>query len=170
MRWLLLSLLFAITPLSCALGAQPDSMQVSQCDTTALTTMELARLAMLKSIVQPGWGQWQNGQPFKAVLFAGIEVGMFYGIIRQHNRWQDLSQQARDTSDPELRYDFERRSSFYLTDRNKLLWWLLWFELFNITDAYVNAALADFDDSPDLSLYLLPDGIVAEVSFPLSLR
>jgi hypothetical protein len=126
--------------------------------------MELARRALLKSMIQPGWGQLQNGSVLKAVLFAGVEVGMLYGILNQHNRWQELKQDANDAVDPDLQYDYARRARFYLNDRNKLLWWLLWFELYNITDAYVEAALADFDDSPDLSLQLLPDGLTMTVS------
>jgi len=122
---------------------------------------------MLKSIVQPGWGQLQNGRILKALLFAGVEVGMVYGIVHQHLRWQELEQNAHDATDPDLQYDYNRRAGFYLNDRNKRLWWLLWFELFNITDAYVDAALADFDDSPDLSLQLFPDGAGVTVSLRL---
>ena len=158
----------------CDTMAQPDSLRISSPDTSVVrqdtrvdTTMELARRALLKSMVQPGWGQLQNGRIVKAVLFAGIEVGMFYAIFHQHTRWQELKQDALETSDPLLQYDYERRSRFYLNDRNKLLWWLLWFELFNITDAYVDAALADFDDSPDLSLQLLPEGFAVTVSLKL---
>ncbi|MBC8478392.1 hypothetical protein H8D51_02500 [bacterium] len=154
----------------CDTLAQPDTAETPPPDTTADMTMVLARRAMLKSMVQPGWGQWQNNQPFKALLLVTVEAGMFYGIIYQHNRWQEFSRLARDTSDPALQFDYQRRAGFYINDRNKLLWWTLWFELLNITDAYVNAALLDFDDSPDLSLQLLPGGVAVAVSLPLPFR
>ena len=81
-----------------------------------------------------------------------------------------MKQNALAATDPDLRYDYDRRSGFYLNDRNKLLWWLLWFELFNITDAYVDAALADFDDSPDLSLQFSPEQTLLTVSLRFPVR
>jgi len=150
--------------------AGPDTLRTTPPATVASAVMEEAKLALWKSLVQPGWGQWHNGRPFKAALFVGAEIGLIWGIVTQHNRWQQWGDRARQTDDPALQYDYQRRSNFYLNDRNKLLWWLLWFELFNITDAYVDAALVDFDDTPDLSLQLLPGGAVVCLSLPLPLR
>ena len=112
--------------------------------------LENARKALYKSLVQPGWGQWQNHHPLKALAFVGGEAGLLSGIVVQHRRWRDCRRRAAAAA-PDRQNALQRRADFYLRDRNKLLWWLLWFEIINGTDAYVDAALADFDISGDLS-------------------
>jgi len=96
------------------------------------------RSVMLRSLAVPGWGQYYNRQYLKAALAVGAEAGLVVTSIY----W---SHQADKTSD--------RDSKLIYTDyRNQARWWLLATVLFSMLDAYVDASLADFDESPDLSL------------------
>ena len=92
--------------------------------------------AMLRSIVFPGWGQWYNGKHFKAILVFGAEAGIIANTIRQNQRVQ--------ASKSELEREF------YLENRRLSNWWLAGVILLSMIDAYVDAHLYDFDESPNL--------------------
>lgn len=93
---------------------------------------------MLRSVAVPGWGQYYNRQYLKAALAFGAETGLVLTSIY----W---SHQAGKTNDPQLQLT-------YTDYRNQARWWLLATILVSMLDAYVDASLADFDESPDLSL------------------
>lgn len=92
--------------------------------------------AMLRSIIFPGWGQWYNEKRFKAVLVFGVEVGIVANTIRQNQKVQASKS------------DLERE--FYLENRRLSNWWLAGVILLSMIDAYVDAHLYEFDESPDL--------------------
>ena len=92
--------------------------------------------AMLRSIVFPGWGQWYNEKRFKAVLVFGVEVGIVVNTIRQNQKVQASKS------------DLERE--FYLENRRLSNWWLAGAILLSTIDAYVDAHLYHFDESPNL--------------------
>jgi hypothetical protein len=96
------------------------------------------RGAMLRSLAVPGWGQYYNRQPLKAALAFGAEVGLITAAIYWNHK-------ANGTDDEELEF-------YYKNNRNTANWFLLGTVLFSMLDAYVDASLADFDESPDLSL------------------
>jgi hypothetical protein len=96
------------------------------------------RGAMLRSLAVPGWGQYYNRQYFKAALAFGAEAGLVATAIYWNNK-------ANAASDRELKL-------FYQNNRNTANWFLLGTILLSMLDAYVDASLADFDESPDLSL------------------
>jgi hypothetical protein len=94
--------------------------------------------AMLRSMAVPGWGQWYNGKKFKAVLAAGGEIGLVVDAI-----W--LNQLAvRSTNE----YD----RLYYKDNRSLAIWWLAAVILYTMADAYVDAHLYKFDESPVLSM------------------
>jgi len=92
--------------------------------------------AMLRSIIFPGWGQWYNGKHFKAVLVFGAEAGIIANTIRQNQKVQASKS------------DLERE--FYLENRRLSNWWLAGAILLSTIDAYVDAHLYHFDESPNL--------------------
>ncbi len=100
------------------------------------------RGAMLRSIFVPGWGQFYNGKWFKGIVIAGTECGIVINSIIQ-NEYANNSVTS-----------LERE--FYLDNRNLSYWWLAGAILYSAIDAYVDAHLYDFDESPDLSLNLVP--------------
>lgn len=114
-------------------------------DSSAVRTVKKKtspRSVMLRSLVVPGWGQYYNRQYFKAALVFSAEVGLIATSIY----W---SQKAKGTNDADL-------ILFYENNRNTANWFLLGTVLLSMLDAYVDASLADFDESPDLSLAPLP--------------
>ncbi|MBN2000847.1 hypothetical protein JW935_25075 [candidate division KSB1 bacterium] len=102
--------------------------------------------AMLRSIVVPGWGQLYNGKWFKAILVAGTEIGLIANAVLQNQ----LAVQSINKFDRE----------FYADNRSLSLWWLGAVILYSMGDAYVDAHLYRFDESPRLSLLYkkLPTG------------
>ncbi|MCG3119956.1 MAG: hypothetical protein ALAOOOJD_02514 [bacterium] len=96
------------------------------------------RSVMLRSLLVPGWGQYYNRQYLKAAIAFGAEVGLVTTAIYWNSK-------AKGASDRETKL-------FYQNNRNTANWFLLGTVLFSMLDAYVDASLADFDESPDLSL------------------
>ncbi|RPH89782.1 MAG: hypothetical protein EHM72_19915 [Calditrichaeota bacterium] len=98
------------------------------------------KTAMLKSLVVPGWGQFYNGKWFKGILIAGTEIGLVANAVAQNQ----FAQQATDADE-----------RFFYEDNRNLSFWLLGAALlYSVADAYVDAQLFAFDESPDLSLNL----------------
>lgn len=143
MRWFLLCaaafffLVFATAPFSNAqtVGAptRKDSSKIRLQPKRASP-----RSVMLRSLLVPGWGQYYNRQYIKAALACGAEVGLVATAIYWNRK-------ANGASDRETKL-------FYQNNRNTANWFLLGTVLFSMLDAYVDASLADFDESPDLSL------------------
>ena len=112
--------------------------QPSRGDSTAVKN---PKAAMLRSLLVPGWGQFYNGQWLKGVLIAGAEIGLTANAVV-------LNQWAQQTTD-----EVER---FYYQDSRNLSYWLLaGTVLFSVVDAFVDAHLYHFDESPDLSLLVV---------------
>lgn len=94
----------------------------------------------MRSLVVPGWGQAYNQQPLKAVIYAGLEQGLIYGIYRNHTLFRQ-SQLAGLNDD----------AGFYKNERNRLGWYLAGTLILSVMDAFVDAHLFSFDVSDDLS-------------------
>jgi hypothetical protein len=93
--------------------------------------------AMIRSLVFPGLGQWYNNKKFKALIVFCAESALLANAIY-------LNQQLVISTE-----DYER--NFYIENRNVSVWWLVGVILYSVTDAFVDAHLADFDESPILS-------------------
>ncbi len=115
---------------------QPDSVSVGSSKTKS------PRGAMLRSIFVPGWGQFYNGKWFKGIVIAGTEIGLVTNAIIQN-------QYAVNSTTL-----LERE--FYVNNRNLSFWWLAGAVLYSAVDAYVDAQLYHFDESPDLSVRFIP--------------
>ncbi len=96
------------------------------------------KAAMIRSIIFPGWGQWYNGNKWKAALVFATETG----IIGASIYWNNRSKKAQDELDKILYKDY----------RNQSYWYLGIAVLISMGDAYIDAHLAGFDVSPDLSI------------------
>jgi len=115
---------------------QPDSATADSSKTKS------PRGAMLRSIFVPGWGQFYNGKWFKGVLIAGTEIGLVANAIIQ-NQYAVHSTTLLE-------------KEFYVNNRNLSFWWLAGAILYSAVDAYVDAQLYHFDESPDLSVHFMP--------------
>jgi hypothetical protein len=125
-----------------AQSMQPDSLSsdrtaLSQSDTIANKDPSGA---MLRSLAVPGWGQFYNGKWFKGIVIGGAEVGLVANAIV-------LNQWAKEAESEDERY-------FYLDNRNLSFWILGATILYSMADAYVDAHLYNFDESPELTFFL----------------
>ncbi len=138
-RFLLL-LVFCVVPVSAQINAH-DSLRVSGEPGTAAAQKPVAAKknptgAAMRSLAIPGWGQYYNGQKIKAALVLAAEAGEIGTAIYWNVR-------AKGTSDPETKF-------FYQDYRNQALWFLAGTIVLSMLDAYVDAHLFDFDESPSL--------------------
>ncbi len=115
------------------LNHQPESP-----DTNIVEITKSPRGAMLRSLVVPGWGQFYNGKWFKGILIGGTEIGLIVNAVIQ-----DHYAVIAET---------ELEKEFYRDNKSLSIWWLGAAILYSITDAYVDAHLYNFDDSPNLSM------------------
>jgi hypothetical protein len=127
------------------LGAQEssssslDSSKTTMQASASQVTVKSPKGAMLRSLIVPGWGQLYNGKWFKALVAAGAEIGLVSNAVIQN-------QYA-------VRSSTQLEREFYQDNRRLSLWWLGAVLLYSVADAYVDAQLYQFDESPGLSLY-----------------
>lgn len=108
-------------------------------DTTGIqfSVEKSPRVAVIRSALVPGWGQWYNGQKLKALLVLGGELALAGNAIL-YNQWA-------------VKSSTKMEREFYQYNRSRFLWWFFGVYLLNILDAYVDAHLWNFDTGPDLS-------------------
>mgnify|MGYP001108005395 CR=1 FL=1 len=116
-------------------GSVSDTPEVAAQDTVVYKN---PTGAMLRSLLVPGWGQFYNGKWLKGILVAGAEVGL---VVNAYV----LNQWAQDATEEDYR-------EFYLDNRNLSFWLLGATILYSMADAYVDAHMYNFDETPDLTL------------------
>lgn len=145
---------FARVPKPGEFNVRCDS-SISKNDTVK-TSVKSPTGAMIRAIIFPGWGQWYNKKYFKAVLVFGAEIGLVTNSVYLNQKYK-----ASQT---------ELEREFYINNRNLSNWWLVGVILFSMADAFVDAQLSDFDESPDLSsLIISPVGSGGDVGVKVSL-
>jgi len=130
-------------------------------DTLTVRTSHSPSLAMLLSAVAPGAGQLYNRSYWKVPVVVGLGLYFASTWLDQNRRTQDYRQQyaasllpgsPRANESAQLLAERE----FYKEQRDTFAWYFVILYFVNIADAYVDAALFDFDVGPDLSLRVLP--------------
>lgn len=136
------------------------------------TVLQNPRKAVLRSAVIPGWGQARNKKWWKVPLVYGgfVGLGLVYNFnnqfykefllesqyrkanqsIAQDNRF--LYAQYKGISDDQI----YSAKDFYRRNRDLTLYSTFGFYLLQMVDAYIDAKLATFDVSDDLSLKIKP--------------
>lgn len=150
-----------------AQSSQQDSLKITGQQVAAEPEKKSPRGAVIRSAIFPGWGQWYNGKKFKALLAFGTEIGFISAAVWHNQRvvyWMDAS---RTNETAEYR---DLNKNFHIDMRNQFVWYFAGALLVSMADAYVDAHLADFDESTDLSFvpYTIPDGRFSR-GFTLSL-
>jgi len=126
-------------------------------------------LAMLLSAVIPGAGQVYNQSYWKVPVVFGLGLYFASTWLDQNRRTQIYRQKyAADLAVPlpadlyasivaqgQRNTDLSERE-FYKDQRDTFAWYFVILYLVNVADAYVDAALFDFDVGGDLSLRVLP--------------
>jgi len=119
-------------------------MHAENRDSTKNEIVKSPRGAMLRSIFIPGAGQLYNGKWLKAILVFGVEAGLVANGVYLNDKLRAAKE------------DYARE--FYAEQKSVNNWRMLAFILLSSVDAYIDAHLADFDESPNLSLHILPTG------------
>ena len=158
-------------------------------DTTASPTLGKVRVfnpdpqrALWLSALCPGLGQIYNRRYWKLPIVVGAFVGLSYGTAWNNRMYKDYSRGYRDVmdDDPDTRsyMDFfpptvsesdldtawlqkvmKNKRDYYRRYREICIIAMVGVYLINIVDAYVDASLAHFDISPDLTLDVSPASI-----------
>ena len=158
-------------------------------DSTASPTMGKVRVfnpnpqrALWLSALCPGLGQIYNRRYWKLPIVVGAFVGLSYGAAWNNRMYKDYSKGYRDVMDdnPDTRsymdffpptvkesnLDFawlqkvmKSKRDYYRRYREICIISMVGVYLINIVDAYVDASLAHFDISPDLTLDVTPTAI-----------
>ena len=131
--------------------------------------------AVWMSVLFPGLGQIYNRRYWKLPIILGGFMGLGYGTSWNNEQYQDYSQAYRDLLDndpssnsymnffpPNTSEDsldkswltnvMKRRKDYYRRNRDLCIICMVGVYLLCMVDAYVDASLAHFDISPDLSI------------------
>ena len=104
--------------------------------------------ALLRSAFVPGWGQLYNRKYIKAVIFAGGQGWLAYGI---YDDWKEANRHEKNfkgaVDDPLYQAaEFDRFES--ARDSRNLKMWIMAAAIFySMFDAYVDAQLSDFEQT-----------------------
>ena len=138
--------------------------------------------ALWLSALCPGLGQVYNRRYWKLPIVVGAFVGLSYGASWNNRMYKDYSKGYRDVmdDDPDTRsyMDFfpptvresdletawlqkvmKNKRDYYRRYREICVIAMVGVYLLNIVDAYVDASMAHFDISPDLTLDVSPTAI-----------
>ena len=101
-------------------------------------------IAMAASAAYPGFGQLLNGAEQKAAIVSAVEVILVAGLVVEDRRARNSLRLYKQTNDDRYYDDY----SEHFDNRQTLVWWAAVAALFGLADAYVDAHLASFEDSP----------------------
>lgn len=129
------------------------------------------KVAMLRSAIIPGWGQWYNKKYWKIPIIygaLGISAGVFfYNLKTYRDLRQAVIYRSRNTHEDSMRVvpEFRNFSTQFLRvnrnafrqniDYSVLAFLALWG--LNVVDATVDAHLKAFDVSPDIGMRVSPN-------------
>lgn len=135
--------------------------------------------AVWLSVLFPGLGQIYNRRYWKLPIIVGGFMALGYGTSWNNGQYQDYSQAYRDLLDNDpssnsymnffppntdegsldknwLTNVMKSRKDFYRRNRDLCIICMVGVYLLCVVDAYVDASLAHFDISPDLSMDVAP--------------
>ncbi len=148
------------------LNLNEDSLiaaQIGTVDTTVLPPKSTA-IAMLGSMIIPGTGQIYNESYWKAPVVWGFTY-YFYSVFQNQDKLykeqRSLFERTMGSADTastktikdnllKIADDYRDQRDFYKRQRNEFGWYLAITYILNVVDAYVDAALFNFEVSPNL--------------------
>ena len=146
---------FFVPPVDSLIHLNEDSLiaaQIGTVDTTVLPPKSTSA-AMLSSMILPGAGQIYNGSFWKAPVVWGLGY-YFYSVYKNQDNNYKIFRYQYDTSmtAKQPNGDTQLRSlrDFHKSQRNEFGWYIAMTYILNILDAYVDAALFNFEVSPNL--------------------
>ncbi len=135
--------------------------------------------ALWLSVLCPGLGQIYNRRYWKLPIVVGAFVGLGYGMAWNNRMLNDYTRAYRDATDNDpntksymdfyppttkesdldmawLQRALKSKKDYYRRYRDICIFSMVGVYLLSVIDAYVDASLAHFDVSPDLSMRLKP--------------
>jgi hypothetical protein len=104
------------------------------------------RGALIRSTALPGWGQLYNRRWIKGTLFAAGRIYLGWRAVDEHRLARDLEVEALADEDAGGRGRTWREHNRALARRDDFIWYSAYALLFTMAEAYVDAALMEFDD------------------------
>ncbi|MCA9729448.1 MAG: hypothetical protein KC729_17300 [Candidatus Eisenbacteria bacterium] len=98
---------------------------------------------MFRSVAFPGWGQLANHKYAKSALVFGAEGYLIYRAVHAGVREHDARESAKQESDRED--SWLALADKYNGERRDYTWWTVFAVILSMGDAYVDAALGDFE-------------------------
>ncbi len=114
--------------------------------------------ALLRSAIIPGWGQFYNKKYIKTVIYGGTEIYLIYNVQKYWRKMDKHQKNFQNSDDPVY-----KSQEFSLYEKNRdsrnLHLWLTGLTIFiSMFDAYVDAHLADFNQTDKaFEVYVKPD-------------
>jgi len=162
--------------LSDSLNVALDSLAKSQIETIPVIFKPNPQKSLWYALIFPGLGQIYNRQYWKVPIVYGGVAGLTYAISWNGKYYRDYSRGYRDIMDSDpttksyeklLPYGTDPTSSYaqnlmknkqntYRRYRDLSIVGAVAFYAITVIDAYVDAQLADFDISPNLSMQVAP--------------
>ncbi len=105
--------------------------------------------AALYSLMIPGGGQYYNDNYYKTAFWGSAEVG-FIALTLYHNSLVNDYKDKRSNASSQDQWDkWNYEVGDQLEKRNNGLWWLGGTLILSIVDAYVDAALFNYDQEKE---------------------
>ncbi|ADY50842.1 hypothetical protein Pedsa_0257 [Pseudopedobacter saltans DSM 12145] len=129
------------------------------------SSLQSPRKAVLRSAIIPGWGQIRNKKWWKVPLVYGgyVGVGLYYEFNQRYYKEFLSESQARKRGEFKYeKYQFAtdeqiyNTKDFYRRNRDLAIIAFFAFHSLQMIDAYIDAKLATFDVSDNLSINLKP--------------
>ncbi len=99
-------------------------------------------VALFKSLLVPGWGQFGNRRYVKAVVIAGLETWFVASVIHYGRQAADYKRKHEDATDLGVRNDYYSLYEDRRDQRNKFIWYAGITIFVSMFDAYVDAHLS----------------------------
>ncbi|MGC8594712.1 MAG: DUF5683 domain-containing protein [Candidatus Kryptoniota bacterium] len=118
-------------------------------------------VAVLLSVAVPGGGQIYNGSYWKAPIVIGLQgffVSQWISSNKMYRYYRDQYQNSIVSMPPYGNPYIKAQRDAWRDQRDSYAWYMAVTAVLSVVDAYVDAQLSQFDVSPSLSLYDLPDG------------
>jgi hypothetical protein len=102
--------------------------------------------ALWRSALVPGWGQLYNGSPVKALVVAAGRAALIVRAVEEQREANDLEAEALALDSGPARDRLWRERNRALYRRDDFVWWSVFALVVSMIEAYVDAALHDFDE------------------------
>lgn len=102
--------------------------------------------ATLYSFIAPGGGQYYNEAPWKALFWGGSEIGFIALTSYHQNKFNDYKDKRDQATTTEEWAKWDKEAGDQIHKRNNGFWWLGSTIILSMMDAYVDAALFNYEE------------------------